>query len=126
MLLFRVAAFADHYRWSPPPMFSIGLTLVLIGVFIHQTFKQSVEGGAMLNIPLFCNFCNFCTHVFSPVHLHIHFFHLHSIIFTSAHLDPPLPPGTVLAYPVCSPLAIHPLYTHQPWRLLTYSLTHYG
>jgi len=37
----RVAAFADHYRWSPPPMFSIGLTLVLIGVFIHQTLKQS-------------------------------------------------------------------------------------
>ena len=52
MLLSRVAAFADHYRWSPPPMFSIGLTLVLIGVFIHQTFKQSAEGGEMVNIPL--------------------------------------------------------------------------
>ena len=50
MLLFRVAAFADHYRWSPPPMFSISLTIVLIGVFIHQTFKQSVVGGEMLNI----------------------------------------------------------------------------
>ena len=72
MLLFRVAAFADHYRWSPPPMFSIGLTLVLIGVFIHQTFKQSVEGGAILNIPHFCRFVTFV----------LMFSHLYTCIFT--------------------------------------------
>jgi len=74
----RVAAFADQYRWSPPPLFSICLSILLLLVFTHQTVKQSVDGGE------------------------------------------------VLAYPVCSPLAIHPLYARQPWRLLTYSLAHFG
>ena len=80
ILPFRVAAFADHYRWSPPPFFSIGLSVLLLVVFIHQTVKQLMAGGEEV----------------------------------------------LLAYPVCSPFAIHPLYTEQPWRLLTYSLTHYG
>ena len=71
MLLFRVAAFADHYRWSPPPMFSISLTLVLIGVFIHQTLKQSAEGGEMLNIFHFYSFVAFVL-LFSHLHIHLH------------------------------------------------------
>ena len=91
----RVAAFADQYRWSPPPIFSIGLSLLLFLVFIHQTVKQSVDGGVVLTYP-----GNHTKHIFFA-----HYF---------------------LFYPVCSPLAVHPLYTQQPWRLLTYSLTHYG
>ena len=49
--MFRVAAFADQYRWSPPPFFSIGLSLLLLVVFLHQTVKQSVDGGEALAYP---------------------------------------------------------------------------
>ena len=73
----RVAAFADHYRWWPPPAFTLGLTIALIAVFVHQTVEQDSAGVA-------------------------------------------------LSYPKCSPLTLHPMYHHEPWRLLTYSLTHHG
>ena len=69
----RVAAYADHYRWWPPPLFSLLLCLVLLAVFLHQALLL----------------------------------------------------GTT-AYPACSPLALHPAYSHQPWRLVTYGLAHHG
>lgn len=33
----RVAAYADHYRWWPPPIFTIATVLTLTGVHIHHS-----------------------------------------------------------------------------------------
>ena len=33
----RVAAYADHYRWWPPPFFTIATVLTLTGVHIHHS-----------------------------------------------------------------------------------------
>ena len=33
----RVAAYADHYRWWPPPLFTIATVLILTVVHIHHS-----------------------------------------------------------------------------------------
>ena len=39
----RVAAYADHYRWWPPKIFTIATVLILIMVHIHHSILISSQ-----------------------------------------------------------------------------------